>query len=202
MLSLPIQCFLSLLFTIPIGCNPLPVQTIRPTASQAATLKNNYETRAPQYNDDSPLIALSLAELQLKKNPTPNPSPTPGPNPNVKIGDICPNCKGRGKLSYDGGGSWTDCTPCGKDGRVDEGDPILSGLSFSLPEKNQSQVQYYITYEGLDLFWDRTKKHFKDKTLSIIVTAFHITDISKEKTVEFCNPNGKCYILPIKQLKD
>ena len=60
-------------------------------------------------------------------NPVPTPVPTPNPTPVLKPGDDCPGCTG-GWIDSDGSAK-VKCWKCNGDGRVDIGDPILTGTT-------------------------------------------------------------------------
>lgn len=95
------------------GCNNPPLV---PTPVEV-------EIQAPPINDDETILAIEIAE-ELGSNPTPDVTPTPS----VKPGDRCPECKGTGQFDGDKDGKVDGpCHHCNADGKVDEGDPILSG---------------------------------------------------------------------------
>jgi hypothetical protein len=106
----------------PLGCGEL-------SPFQPEPLK----VTATPYTNYSHVLEWNIATVitpELK--PTPTPGPSPGPFPTPKVGDPCPVCYGTGKS----GDRINPCDPCKGDGKVNEGDPILTSTSapqVSLP---------------------------------------------------------------------
>jgi hypothetical protein len=76
----------------------------------------------PAQTDYSSVIAWEIGK-HVDHSITPDILPNPGPTPDgVKVGDTCPTCEGRGKS----GDGIQPCYACKGDGRVDNGDPILT----------------------------------------------------------------------------
>lgn len=124
------------------GCNPTPVPT--PTPTPVPDNPNPPVTiTIPSYSDPDPIFAWNQA---MELTPAIGPSPTPNPT-GPKVGDICPSCDGKKKVGD--GTIMTDCLDCKADGKVDEGDPILSGdseLLTTLSEYPTLSYQIYASY--------------------------------------------------------
>jgi hypothetical protein len=141
-------CFIVLIiFLCLIGCNTPFIPTPKPEPIQV---------RIPAQTDYKPILAWEIAKNVDVPVPRPNPKPTPNPTPRpepsptpipdggLKPGDDCPApCEGGWEVHGDG--HKTVCWKCNGDGRVDEGDPILSGSSSSEKER----VEEFKGNEGL-----------------------------------------------------
>ena len=118
-----------------IGCNPSPSPTPTPD-----NLPKIITVRAVAYQDEQPILAHAIAQVadNPSPGPGPNPSPSPSPDDKPKVGDVCPNCDGRGKS----GDGINPCRPCKGDGRVDEGDPILVADDSVTPTPDEEDVEH------------------------------------------------------------
>lgn len=135
------------------GCNTPDVPDPAPIPDQAIELK------APGYNDDQDILAVSLAKFTDMKSPNPV-DPTPAPD-TPKVGDTCSVCNGRGKS----GDGIQPCEPCKGDGRLDAGDPGLSSSSQEKTEEEHSVVVEYARQDKFNAFVEETAG--KNEQLSI-----------------------------------
>ena len=78
-------------------------------------------------NSPTPIPPTPIPSPTPTPNPVPTPVPTPNPTPVLKPGDDCPGCTG-GWIDSDGSAK-VKCWKCNGDGRVDIGDPILTGAT-------------------------------------------------------------------------
>lgn len=167
-----------------------------------ALLLNAYQpyepVRAPAYQDATPLIALTLAEIQLEKE-FPPPNPNPGPNPDgPKDGDPCPTCDGKGRYSPDGGGAWINCQDCKGDGKIDPGDPLSPSPAVPVPDPDPpspisppEKTRYGIRFEGRVLFWDERTRSFCDSMNILNVGYISSIEDYAGRYIRFCRAGGR-----------
>ncbi len=155
---------LSLLFVS--GCDVLP--TPGPNVPDGPV---TIELKTPVYNDDEPILAYAIAKSTGK-----SPAPTPGPdNPDdtPKVGDTCPVCDGRGKS----GDGINPCMPCRADGRVDEGDPILTHSDEVTDVAEESILIEYARKDELERAFNSVGESVDELSLRIEETNQKIDDI-------------------------
>lgn len=101
--------------------------------------------KTPPYEHNEVIFAYEIYKAS-RSSPTPAPDITPTPA-KPKVGDKCPICDGKGAIDGDKDGKPDyGCSDCRGDGRVDTGDPILSGgttgtLSLVVPPLTRAEFE-------------------------------------------------------------
>jgi hypothetical protein len=155
------------------GCNTPFIPVPEPDPIRV-TIPANTDYKTIMYWEIAKICDVPLPGPKPKPNPDPKPEPKPD---GVSIGDDCPApCEGG--WTFGDGTHKQVCWKCNGDGRVDEGDPILTGESTQtptlapLPEiqmiapieiivaKAMEKTIYSIEKDGLICIWDADKNVF------------------------------------------
>jgi hypothetical protein len=138
----------------------------------------------PPNTNYTPLLSWYISEGTSLE---PAPAPVVPPDESVKVGDTCPSCKGTGRT----GDGYMPCRDCAGDGRVDEGDPILTGELA--PQKSILTKNYYLIYNSSKYVWDGTGFSSPGKPRLIPEISF---DITKDERISICEGKG-CQLIQI-----
>lgn len=180
------------------------------TLSGCATLNKGPEVPNPYpaITNYESIFAISYGISMVEKL-----EPTPAPdNDKVKVGDKCPKCDGTGFIYADGSVK-EKCWQCEGDGIVNEGDPILTGISeetyhsilIKIDElqkelaerpKYTTEDQYLVRYNNVEYYLDRQKSAF----ISSSGTTLKIYDWENYNNgrLKVCR-NGICTLVPIEK---